>query len=169
MMFCRRALRMVSPLLLAGPFLTGPCLAAGSVSAQFHVTATVLNNCAVSAGDLAFGSYSASSASPATATSTIQVTCTTSLPYTVALDGGTSAGNVAARTMSDGAAHTLGYGLYTSGAYATLWGDGTGGTSTMAGTGSGTAQSLTVYGRIPAAQFVAAGSYSDLVTVTVNY
>jgi spore coat protein U-like protein len=147
----------------------GPCQASGTASAQFNVTATVLDNCAVSAGDLAFGSYNAGSATPATATSTIQVTCTSGLAYSVALDGGTGSSAVTARTMVDGATHALGYGLYTSAAYSTIWGDGTGGTVTVDGNGSGTAQSLTVYGRIPASQFVTAGSYSDLVTVTVSY
>lgn len=148
--------------------LAAPCRA-GSASAQFNVTATVLDNCAVSAGDLAFGTYSASSGTATTASSAIQVTCTTSLAYTIGLDGGTTAGDVTARAMSDGASHTLGYGLYTSSGYSTIWGDGTGGTATVAGTGNGAAQSVTVYGRIPAAQFVTAGNYSDLVTVTVNY
>ena len=153
---------------LALLLLAQPCRASGSVSAQFNVTATVLDNCAVSAGDLAFGNYSAGTGTAATATSTVQVTCTASLPYTIALDGGAAA-DVTSRTMSDGASHTLGYGLYTSAAYSTIWGDGTGGTSTVPGTGSGSAQSVTVYGRIPASQFVTAGSYADLVTVTVNY
>ena len=146
-----------------------PAMAVQTATAQFNVTATVLDNCAVAASDLAFGNYSASSATPVTATTTLSVTCTANLAYTIALDGGTTASAVTARAMGDGASHTLNYGLYTSSGYSTIWGDGTGGTSTVAGTGSGAAQSVTVYGRIPAAQFVAAGSYSDLVTVTVNY
>ena len=149
---------------------TGPVLAAPqTVTTTFNVTATVLNNCAVSASDLAFGNYSASSGSPVTATTTLSVTCTASLGYTIALDGGTTTGVVAARAMKDTNSNQLNYGLYTSGAYSTVWGDGTGSTQTVAGTGSGAAQSVTVYGRIPAAQYVAAGSYADRVTVTVTY
>jgi spore coat protein U-like protein len=166
-----RGRSIIRSILLAGAMpsiLAAPCRA-GSASDQFNVTATVLDNCAVSAGDLAFGDYSASSGTATTASSTLQVTCTADLAYTIALDGGTTAGAVAARAMSDGASHTLSYGLYTGSSYSTVWGDGTGGTATVAGTGSGSAQPVTVYGRIPAAQFVPAGSYSDLVTVTVNY
>jgi spore coat protein U-like protein len=143
--------------------------AAGSASAQFNVTAMVLQNCAVSASDLAFGSYNASSGSPVTASTTVQVTCTLNLPYTVALDGGMTTHDPLNRAMTDGSSHNLIYGLYTTSGYATIWGDATPGTSTVPGTGSGAAQSLTVYGRIPASQFVAAGSYSDRVTVTVSY
>lgn len=165
-MMIRTCLSLLSVLLVLGP---GVALASGTASAQFNVTATVLDNCAVSASDLAFGNYSAGSATPTTATSAIDVTCTSGLAYSVTLDGGTGSGNVAARTMGDGASHTLGYGLYTSAAYASVWGDGTGGSVSVSGNGSGSAQSLTVYGRIPASQFVPAGSYSDLITVTVSY
>jgi spore coat protein U-like protein len=140
-----------------------------TVSSQFNVTATVLKNCAVSTSDLAFGNYTAGSGSPVTASTTVSVTCTAALAYTVALDGGQTTSDVTARAMTDGAAHNLTYGLYTTNGYGTVWGDGSAGTSTVAGTGSGAAQPITVYGRIPASQFVAAGSYTDRVTVTVNY
>lgn len=146
-----------------------PAMAAQTVTTQFNVTATVLNNCAVSASDLAFGNYSASSGTPVTATTTLSVTCTASLSYSIALDGGTTTGLVAARAMKDANSNQLNYGLYTSGAYTTMWGDGTGATQTVPGTGTGAVQSVTVYGRIPAAQYVAAGSYADRVTVTVTY
>jgi spore coat protein U-like protein len=146
-----------------------PACAAGSTSTQFNVTATVLSSCGVSASDLAFGNYAASSGTATTASTALSITCTSALPYTIALDGGTTTSSVTARAMADSGAHQLTYGLYTSNAYSTAWGDGTGGTSTVAGTGSGAVQSVTVYGRIPAAQFVAAGSYTDRVTVTVNY
>ena len=142
---------------------------AGSATGTFNVTATVLNNCSLSTSDLAFGNYSATSATPNTASTSLAVTCTSALPYTVALDGGNTAANVSARTMSDGSGHTLSYGLYTTGTYATIWGDGTGTTSTQAGTGNGSAQSLTVYGKIPAGQYVKSGSYTDRITVTVAY
>jgi len=142
---------------------------ATTATAQFNVTATVLANCAVSATDLVFGNYSANSGAALPATSTLSVTCTTGTTYTVALDGGTTAANVSARTMTDGASHHLPYGLYTTNAYTSIWGDGTASTVTQAGTGNGSAQSFTVYGRIPASQFVTAGNYTDRITVTVTY
>lgn len=156
-------------LVLAGAFWGPQAWALTTVTAQFSVTATVLDNCAVTAGALAFGAYSASSGTPVTANSTINVTCTSGLHYTVALDGGTTTGLVAARAMSDGATHTLGYGLYTSNGFGTLWGDGSGVTATVAGIGNGLLQPLTIYGRIPASQFVASGDYTDTVTVSVSY
>jgi spore coat protein U-like protein len=167
MRISRIAVRASAMAALLAP--VAPALALQTATAQFNVTATVLDNCAVAASDLAFGNYSASTATPVTATTTLSVACTADLAYTIALDGGTTTGQVTARAMTDGNSHQLAYGLYTSGSYATLWGDGTGSSATVAGNGTGTAQSVTVYGRIPAAQYVAAGSYADRVTVTVSY
>jgi spore coat protein U-like protein len=66
--------------------------------------------------------------------------------------------------------NTLDYNLFTDSDYANVWGDGSGTTSTITGTGSGSAQALTIYGRVPGGQStVPAGSYTDLVSVTVTY
>jgi spore coat protein U-like protein len=43
------------------------------------------------------------------------------------------------------------------------------GTDTVAGTGNGTDQPLTVYGRVPAGQQAPSGSYTDSVTGTITY
>jgi len=48
------------------------------------------------------------------------------------------------------------------------WGSTTG-VDTLPGTGTGAAQSATVYGRVPAGQVVPAGNYADVITVTVTY
>jgi spore coat protein U-like protein len=162
------ALLALAVLLLSAPSPDMPALA-GTATTTFNVTATVLSNCSVSATDLLFGNYSASSATPLTVNSTVSVTCTNGSAYTVALDGGTHTGNVAARSMTDGATHSLLYALYTANTYASIWGDGTASTLTVGGTGNGAAQPLTVFGRVAAAQFVTAGAYSDRITVTVSY
>ena len=52
----------------------------------------------------------------------------------------------------------LSYNIYTDAARANVWGDGTGGTVTIASsTGTGAAQNVTVYGRVPTGQTGAAG------------
>jgi spore coat protein U-like protein len=43
------------------------------------------------------------------------------------------------------------------------------GTDTVAGTGTGATQTLTVYGSIPAGQVVTPGTYRDTVNVIVTY
>jgi spore coat protein U-like protein len=142
---------------------------ASTQSTTFSVTATVLASCSVSAGTLAFGSYTPTSGSPSDASSTLNVVCTNGTTYTVALDGGATANNVAARQMNDTNSHMLAYGIYKDSARATIWGDGTGSTVTQSGTGTGALQPFTAYGRVAASQFASAGNYTDTVTVTVSY
>ena len=164
------AFRCGAALALATYLLTSSTASfAGQAGTSFTVSATVLDACSVTASDLAFGNYLPTNGSAVTATSTVEVTCTSGSDYTIALDGGTTTTDVSARAMTDGASHNLEYGLYTTGGYTTLWGDGTGSTATQGGTGNNLAQEYTVYGQLPAGQFVPAGSYTDMVGVTVNF
>jgi len=152
-------------------------LASTSASAQanpanttFGVSATVLKDCIVSASAMGFGSYSGAVDTP---TSTITVTCTNTTTYTIALNAGTTSGAaVNARLLAGqgtAAGATLAYALYSNSAMTTIWGDGTHSTSTVGGTGSGSAQPYTVYGQIAAGLYVTPGSYTDTITVSVTY
>lgn len=165
----RRFLRKILVPAAFLPLVFAPRAQATNAQTTFSVTATVLASCTVSAGTLAFGTYTPTSGSPLDTTSTVNVTCTNGTTYTVALDGGSTASNVAARAMSDTHSHTLSYGIYTDSGRATVWGDGTGSSVTQPGTGSGSQQVIIAYGRASASQFAAAGNYSDTVTVTVSY
>ena len=62
----------------------------------------------------------------------------------------------------------LSYAMYTDSARSVNWGQ-TIGTDTVVGTGNGASQALTVYGSVPAGQYVAPGAYSDTITATVTY
>jgi spore coat protein U-like protein len=70
--------------------------------------------------------------------------------------------------MSDGSGHSLNYALYSDSARTLNWGE-TDGTDTVDSTGTGANQSFTVYGRVAASQNVPQGSYSDTITITVNF
>lgn len=137
-----------------------------TATSNFAVTATVQSSCTISAGPLAFGTYTVAAAS--TATSSISVTCTNSTGYNVGLNAGsTPLATVTTRQMVNGA-NTLNYTLYSDSGRTKNWGN-TIGTDTVTGTGSGAAQTLTVYGTVPAAQFATPGSYADTVTATITY
>lgn len=127
----------------------------------------------VSATTLAFGTYDASAPAADTSNGTVTVRCanpTRTLPsFTVTLSRG-GASTYAGRRMTFGA-NTLTYNIYTTSAYTVIWGDGTSGTGVQnynAATLLSTF-SYTTFGRVPANQFVSAGSYTDSVTVTVTY
>lgn len=142
---------------------------AATATATFAVTATVNANCIVTANPLAFGAYSGAALNIST---TIAVTCTNTTPYNVGLSAGNGSGaTVTNRLMTNtatGSTQTLGYQLLSGSYTGTNWGN-TSGTNWVAGTGSGAAQTLTVYGVVPANQYPTPGSYADSITVTINY
>jgi spore coat protein U-like protein len=142
---------------------------AATTTAQFTVSATVLKTCRISATDLAFGDYDPEATAAKDASSTITVRCTKNTTYNVGLNAGNGSGaTVTDRKMTGPNGATLNYGLYRDAARTTNWGN-TAGTDTEPGTGTGATQTFTVYGRIPADQWVEAGSYTDTITATITY
>lgn len=138
---------------------------AATANSSMAVSATVQAACSISANPLAFGTYSASQVDAST---TLSVSCTNTTTYNVGLDaGGGTGATVANRKMINGS-QTLGYGIYSDSSRSTVWG-ATVGTNTVAGTGTGSAQTLNVYGRIPAGQLPPPGAYTDTVTATITY
>jgi len=102
------------------------------------------------------------------ATSALAVQCTSGTAYNVGLDPGQASGaTVTTRQMMNGS-NTLNYALYADNGRTMNWGN-TIGTDTVAGTGSGATQSLTVYGQIPAGQNPVPGLYTDTITATLNF
>lgn len=148
----------------------GTCATIGSshgTSASFTVSTVNVTTCSVNAGTVNFGSTGILQ-SALDATGSIGVTCTNSAPYTIALDGGTTAAVDPTQRKMSKASEQITYGLYQNLARTQPWGDGVG-INTISGTGSGLQQSLTVYGRVPAQSTPSPGSYSDTVVVTVIY
>ena len=129
------------------------------------VATTAHATCTVSASGVAFGEYLGAKIQ---STGTVTVNCnagTGTYTFTIALS--TGAGTYAQRTMSNGTG-TLGYQLFRQ-AYTSTWGDGTGGSNTVAGSipAAGGTQVFNVYGGIPVAT-PTGGVYTDLITATVT-
>jgi spore coat protein U-like protein len=153
-------------------------LRAGTATGSFTVMATVQTVCQMSASAINFGTYIPGNGTTLTANSSISIQCTSgTVAPTLALNAGSSGGTMAQRLMLGPGGATLQYNLYTSSNYGTVFGDGTGGSSTEAVT-TGTASfttpvQVTVYGRFldSAANRLSAkaGSYTDTVTATLTY
>jgi len=142
---------------------------AATETTSFTVTATVTDVCqSLTAANIDFGSYNPLSASNTDASGNIQVTCTDNTSYSISLSAGGS-GTYNTRQLNDGGANNLSYNLYTNSAYSTIWGDGSGSTSTVNETGIGSVTSTTVYARLPGSQSTPNGSYYDTINVTVTY
>src|SRR5262249_14305144 len=113
----------------------------------FHVTANVPTTCGVTANNLNFGTAGVLAANT-DASTMLSPLCTNGTPYNIGLDGGLSgATDPTQRKMTLGAQSVL-YGLYRDSARSLPLGN-TIGTNTLTGTGTGLAQSVPVYGRIP--------------------
>ena len=143
---------------------------AATATTTFNVQITITNACTiVSATNLTFGSVGVIGAAGIDSTSTITVQCTSLAPYNVGLSAGIGSGaTVGSRFMTSAASNTLGYSLYQDAAHSLVWGE-TIGTDTVAGTGTGASQALTVYGRVPSQATPPAAVYNDTVTATVTY
>lgn len=148
------------------------------------VTHSHADTCSVASSLLAFGTYSSPNGVLKDSATTIAVTClgqgllgllTCPVAYSVSLSTG-NAGGYSPRRLNSGA-NTLQYNIYTNVGRTTVWGNGTGGSSSVPGSASSagllacqqTTTNHTVYGRIPALQNVPAGGYSDTIIVTVTY
>lgn len=132
--------------------------------------------CNVTVTSLPFGSYNIFSPTPLDSTANLSVSCNippqhpqSPLPVAVSLSPGNS-GGFAQRWLQAAGPDNLRYNLYTSAAFSTVWGDG-GGTSSIVTVyvTSATPFNGRIYGRIPAQQNIRAGSYSDIITVTIDY
>jgi spore coat protein U-like protein len=134
----------------------------------FTVNASVINDCNISATNLAFLPNAGPLSSAISATGTIGVQCTNGDAYNVSLSSGAN-GTIANRKMKSAAGNVVSYQLYLDMGHTMLWGDGSAGSVMGFGTGTGATQSLTVYGLVPAQTTPAPGSYSDTVTATINF
>jgi spore coat protein U-like protein len=122
-----------------------------------------------------FGLYNPLTPTANVATGTVTMTCVVLIglfeSWTIELSPGNS-NNFTTRKMLNGAS-PLSYNLYTSAAYSNVWGDGSGTTAIISGNALlsiGTSvYPYTVYGRIPAGQDSAAGSFLDTIVVTLNF
>lgn len=130
-----------------------------------------ISNCTISTViPVAFGTYNVFAATALTVTGSIAVSCTGSGNAVVTLDKGQHSNSFASRAMQrTGGGDLLTYNLYTDASATTVWGDGTGGTTTQKLTGNNPSATLTVFGNAGAGQDVPAGSYTDTVVITVNF
>ena len=127
--------------------------------------------CIISTTPVNFGSYDVFSASPTDSTGLITITCNETPAPTAPVSIGPSpnSGGFNPRKMKlTSGTDLLNYNLYTDTTRTSIWGDGTSGTVRVSRTfQKNKPQNLTVYGRIPPGQDVRAGTYTDILTVTL--
>jgi len=165
----RNTLRsIVRPLVATG--LLGFAAIASAQSAgstTMNVSSTLSASCSVAATALSFG---AEVPSPMTAdvdaTATITATCSNGRAYTVGMGAGNGTGATEAIRRMTGSTGTVDYAVYSDAGRTTVWGTGV---TAVSATGTGLAQPLTAYGRMPRQTTAGPGTYVDSVTVTITF
>jgi len=129
--------------------------------------------CWVTSNSVAFGAYDVFSPTPTDTTGRIRILCIfePASNAEIAIGQSPTSGRFIPRQMGS-AADRMDYNLFTDSTCTQVWGDGTGGTSSVIrpiGGGIFRITNVPVYGRIPPQQDVGLGVYSDSVTITVNW
>lgn len=143
-----------------------PCgmASAQTREAQFAVRATVVADCQLSVTDLNFGTYD--QATSKTGQTVVNLRCTPGSAATLSLSAGNS-GNPQARYMSG--PMNLNYQLYRDAALQDPINTTGAAFQLSGGANTGQVVPYTVYGQIPSGQIVAAGNYTDIIRVTVQF
>ncbi|WP_321887096.1 Csu type fimbrial protein [Paraburkholderia bannensis] len=144
----------------------------GTATATFTVSLTLQANCTISANPLSFGTNGVL-ATALNQQTTVAVDCTNTTPYNVGIDGGTVSGSTVTNRLLAGTATgntstTVGFQLYQDSGRTTVWGN-TQGTNTVGGTGTGSVQTINVYGQIPVQTTPRPDTYQTTVTATVYF
>ncbi|MGY1408017.1 MULTISPECIES: Csu type fimbrial protein [unclassified Luteimonas] len=182
----RRAFAVIAP--------PPPCAPIARCSRARHVAALAgllactslsvqAGDCTITTTPINFGVYDPiTNSAPVDSTGTVRLQCSATdfgellggVNVSIALSQGSS-GTYAARTLRQPPSSVLQYNLYTTAARNTVWGNGSGGTSTAGGavgglfSGQPNPRSFTIFGRIPAGQDPNLGLHSDTITVTVVF
>jgi len=145
------------------------------ISVLLLATSMVCAQCNISVTTIAFGTYDVFALAPLDSTGQITVGCTQNIhTATITISKSTTSGTFNPRQMKlTTGSDILNYNIFTTSARTTIWGDGTGGTSSVQanrppGKPNPWSTILTMYARIPSGQNVSVGSYSDTLTVTVT-
>ena len=167
--------------LVVAAFTTGWLCAAstaqaGTATANLTVSITITASCTINAATLTFPSTPGTNllSAAVTGSTNVLVTCTSGSPYSIGMGQGANYSSGSNRMASSG--NYIPYGLYVNSSYTYPWTTGASNSSCTTtndcylGTGTGSAQSIPIYGQVPTvATAPPSGTYSDTVTMTITY
>jgi spore coat protein U-like protein len=136
-----------------------------TVTSTLNVRVVVQPACTVSGATLDFGSYTSGQAGVLNGFSEIAYSNCAAAQLRFQLDGGAN-GTTTARKLGNGSGGLLNYAIFRDSARTQNFGQGTEARLVTPTTGTGT---VSVFGRIPAGQAVAAGTYTDTVVITLDF
>jgi spore coat protein U-like protein len=156
-------------LALAGLPLT-PASQTFTADSAMPVKVEIIQACMVSAADLDFGNYNLAAATPARGQTTIQMNCGAGTIVELSLDNGLAPGpNTSKRRMRQETGNDrLDYDLFQDAGRTIHWGDKSG-VDTREVLSTGQPQTVPIFGEVPAGQRAGDGTYSDEITVRVQF
>ncbi|WP_128971318.1 Csu type fimbrial protein [Bradyrhizobium tropiciagri] len=149
---------------------------AGTSTANLTVQITITASCTINAATLNFGSVSGTTLATTlqSSSTTVSVTCTNGSPYSIAMDNGANPSGSQRRMANAG--NFISYNLFTDAAHTNPWTTATSSTTCTTtngcflGTGNGSAQTINIYGDVPATGTAPnTGTYTDTVVMTITY
>jgi spore coat protein U-like protein len=156
-LLCGGPLRRLAAVLLA--LTLGTAAVARAASCSF-----------MSVSPMNFGPYDVFNPSPTDSVSNISYSCNGGATLTIGLSAGAT-GTFGQRRLVRAGTFTMNYNLYMDAGHTAIWGDGTGGSMVSGPTmpADGVVVMVPIFGRIPAGQDVGLGTYTDTITVTLNF
>ena len=150
-------------------FNCGPALSSRVQNVPFVVRTTNNSSCILATTELNFGSQ-VSLGSQILSSNSLQVTCTAGTVYEVSLNNGTSgATSPTTRRMTNATtSSSITYGIYRDTGRTQPWGS-TSGSNTVSSVGTGSAQTFTGYGKVPAQATPPSLNYADTIIIQVTY
>ena len=143
---------------------------------SFLISEPAFSQCTVNTSSMSFGNYDVFSNTSLDSAGTVSVNCTKNVvKASVTLSASPASGIFNPRRMKQsGGSDLLDYNIFLDVSRAVIFGNGAGGTSIIdlkrpTGPPAPWFQNINIYGRIFPGQNVSVGSYSDILTVTVNF
>ena len=169
-------LAIAAGLIVGSAGLTVPAYALTSTS-NMNVSTSIGMNCTISTTDIAFAEYKPTTDHATTALTgngAVSTTCTVGSTGKIIIgqgehpESGSSDAVPVRRMATSDDASFLNYEVFSDEGYSVTWTNEA--ASGIGYTASGSAQNMTVYGKVAAGQTGASqGSYADVLVVTVNY
>jgi spore coat protein U-like protein len=150
---------------------TNSAQAAGSATANLAVSAIINSNCTITTLAVGFPAYDPivthAAANDDSSSGSVTITCTKGASTTIGLGQGLNYSG--SNRMADGSANFLTYGLFQDAGRTKAWGNAAPNLPPAHIAADKNPLVVPVYGRIPSAQDLPAGTYNDTVVATVNF
>jgi spore coat protein U-like protein len=144
-------------------------LAFGALACGLGVSRAEAAQCTLTSTSVAFGGYNVFFPVPTDTIGTITYRCNGGAKNVVLTISAGQAGTDSPRVLGGPSNERLVYNLYRDAGRSAVWGSNVSQGAAVADPPNNTDETLTIFGRIPGGQDVRAGTYSDNVSVTLNF